>query len=380
MMKQDSNERLPLILAVDDLPDNINILKSVLGSGYALRPAISGKAALRAVLVEPLPDLILLDVMMPEMDGYTVCRQLKEDVRTCDIPVIFVTGRSQESDEIQGLELGAVDYITKPFAPAIVLARVRTHLALRAAQRKLDEHNHRLLEERKVIESIVLKMRTADPFDQEAVQNLVAPVEVTAGDMQFSTRTSDGRQLVLLGDFTGHGLTAAVGGPLVSYIFHRLARQGSSGQEILAEINSQLKMRLPTGMFFALILLEISHDRRQALLWNAALPPAICIRDSTIIARYASGLLAMGVLQSQDLQGGAMQLTLQAGDRLYFFTDGIVEAHNAQGELFGLARLETFLQQLAQGERQLADLTDVLEEYTGCRENDDDVTLMEICI
>ncbi|MBF0185058.1 MAG: SpoIIE family protein phosphatase [Magnetococcales bacterium] len=377
-MKQTNTDRPPLILLVDDLPENINILKNVLGSGYQVRPAISGKAALRAVLVEPLPDLILLDVMMPEMDGYAVCRQLKEEPRTQDIPIIFVTGRSEEADEIQGLELGAVDYITKPFAPAIVLARVRTHLALRAARRKLDEYNRHLLEERQVIENIVLKMRTADPFDQQHVQNLVAPVELTAGDMQLSTHTSDGRQLVLLGDFTGHGLTAAVGGSLVSYIFHRLAKQGASGEEILAEINSQLKMRLPTGMFFATVLLEVAADRQQATLWNAALPPVIRMRGSHIVEHLASGMLALGVIKEQNLQEAATRLTLQAGERLYFYTDGIIEAHNGQSELFGVERLETFLQQMARGERQMSDLAAVLESFTGFSQHEDDVTLMEV--
>jgi CheY-like chemotaxis protein len=379
-MNPPPKEHLPLILVVDDLPDNITILKTVLGEAYNVRPAISGKAALRAARIEPLPDLILLDVMMPDMDGYTVCRHLKAEEQTRDIPVIFVTGRVHEADEIQGLETGAVDYITKPFSPSVVLARVRTHLVLRDALRQLDEYNHRLVEEKQVIESIILKMRTADPFDQHTVEHLVAPVEVTAGDIQFSTRTPDGRQLLLLGDFTGHGLKAAVAGPLVSYIFHRLSQEGSRGEEILTEINCQLKMRLPTGIFLAMILFELSADRSRATLWNAALPPVMRLRAGEIVGRYDSGLLAMGVVKEQDLRAAATELVVHRGEYFYFFTDGIVEAHNPQGELFGLARLELFLQHVALGNRQIVDLARELREFTGCSQHEDDVTLMRICI
>ncbi|MEO5355636.1 MAG: response regulator, partial [Magnetococcus sp. XQGC-1] len=132
------------ILVVDDASDNISILKKILGREYLIRPAISGKVALKAVMVEPFPNLVLLDVMMPEMDGYSVCQELKRNVHTRDIPVIFVTGKTDDEDEIRGLELGAVDYITKPLRPAIVRARVKTHLAMHAAHTQLLELNKTL--------------------------------------------------------------------------------------------------------------------------------------------------------------------------------------------------------------------------------------------
>ncbi len=142
----DQPRRKPLILIVDDAPENLDILKRTLLDEYMVRPAINGPLALRLALMTPQPDLILLDIMMPEMDGYEVCRQLKRDLRTQDIPVIFVTAKTGDQDELEGLQIGAVDYITKPINPCIVQARVKTHLTVRNFNQEMEEKNRRLYE------------------------------------------------------------------------------------------------------------------------------------------------------------------------------------------------------------------------------------------
>ena len=133
------------ILVVDDEPANIGVLNAVLQPHFRVRVALSGTDALRAVDIEPLPDLILLDVMMPKMDGYTVLSRLRESTSSRDIPVIFVTAMDSSEDEQRGLELGAVDYITKPINLAIVLARVRTHLEAKQARDMLKKFNQQLV-------------------------------------------------------------------------------------------------------------------------------------------------------------------------------------------------------------------------------------------
>lgn len=121
----------PTILVVDDVPSNVQILAEVLSYLYRIKVANNGVDALEIAQREPHPDLILLDVMMPDMDGFEVCRRLKADVRTHNIPVIFATAKNSESDEELGLNLGAVDYITKPFVIPIVKARIRNHILLK---------------------------------------------------------------------------------------------------------------------------------------------------------------------------------------------------------------------------------------------------------
>ena len=126
------------VLVVDDNPDNLRLLSGILtDQGYKVRPAPSGALALKSVR-STLPDLILLDIKMPEMDGYEVCRRLKAEEQTSDIPVIFISALDDVMDKVKGFGVGAVDYITKPFQHEEVLARVRTHLELRRLQTQLE--------------------------------------------------------------------------------------------------------------------------------------------------------------------------------------------------------------------------------------------------
>ena len=122
----------PTILVVDDTPDNLALMMELLKDEYTVKLANNGERALKLTAMTPHPDLILLDIMMPGLDGYEVCQKLKADPLTRDIPVVFLTAKSSVDDEKRGLEIGAVDYITKPISPPIVLARVKIHLALKA--------------------------------------------------------------------------------------------------------------------------------------------------------------------------------------------------------------------------------------------------------
>lgn len=128
-------EPKPIVLVVDDIPDNIHTLSGILADDFTIKAATNGKKALKIANITPKPHLILLDIMMPEMDGYEVCEQLKGNPITADIPVIFVTAKAEVVDEQKGFALGAVDYITKPVSPPLVKARVATHISL---------HNHNL--------------------------------------------------------------------------------------------------------------------------------------------------------------------------------------------------------------------------------------------
>jgi putative two-component system response regulator len=176
MNQQNQQEMRPTILIVDDTPDNIMLLSRLLKDRYNTKVANNGSTALQIAGATPGLDLILLDVMMPGLDGYETCRQLKANPVTADIPVIFLTARNQVEDEAMGLSLGAVDYLAKPISPPILFARVATQLNLRAARRELQDHNEnleKLVQERTaqlylMQEAIIVAMASmAETRDQE---------------------------------------------------------------------------------------------------------------------------------------------------------------------------------------------------------------------
>lgn len=155
------------ILVVDDTPANIDVVKGVLSESYFVQAAVNGDMALK-IVQKKKPDLILLDIMMPGMDGYEVCKRLKSDVTTHDIPVIFLTAKAEVEDERKGLELGAVDYITKPLSPPILKARVKTQLELRDNRIVLQEQ---ISELEKVVRILRNKMsRTKAPKETQVLK------------------------------------------------------------------------------------------------------------------------------------------------------------------------------------------------------------------
>jgi diguanylate cyclase (GGDEF)-like protein len=137
----DSMMEKPTVLIVDDSPDDLALISGILNDSYKVKIANSGERALKVVMTDTPPDIILLDIMMPVMDGYETCHHLKASPESRDIPIIFLTSKTEIEDEIMGFEFGAVDYITKPISPPVVLARVRTHLQLKQARDYLKDKN-----------------------------------------------------------------------------------------------------------------------------------------------------------------------------------------------------------------------------------------------
>lgn len=161
-MRSDNSDALPTILVVDDLPENIAMMAALLQDRYRVKVATSGSAAVR-IATAAAPSLILLDVMMPDMDGYEACRQLKANPATMDVPVIFLTSRTGEHDETRGFQVGAVDYIMKPLSPLVMHARIATHLTLKNARdflrdksAYLEQEVQRRLREISVIQDVTI--------------------------------------------------------------------------------------------------------------------------------------------------------------------------------------------------------------------------------
>jgi class 3 adenylate cyclase/CheY-like chemotaxis protein len=211
------------ILAVDDTPENLDIVKAILAPEYAVRVAINGETALK-IAKSRHPDLILLDIMMPEMDGYEVCRRLKADPVTSTIPIIFVTAMDQTMDETKGFELGAADYILKPFSPPILYSRVKTHLALkhhmdamRVANENMEAANKLVTEKNRMLESLSTQLsKYLSPQVYESIFSGKQEVKVASrrkkltiffSDIVGFTETTDNLEAEELSNLLNHYLT-----------------------------------------------------------------------------------------------------------------------------------------------------------------------------
>lgn len=365
----------PLILAVDDVPENIDVLKGILTPDYAMSAAVNGPLALK-IAEKQQPDLILLDVMMPEMDGHQVLRRLKENELTRDIPVIFVTALGEEENELQGLELGAVDYVAKPVSPSIIKARVSTQLKLLNTLRELDEKNSRLNAEHEFIEEVVLRMSNYSQFDDSRVRVLQRLVDKTGGDFVLSASRPSGHRHLLVGDFTGHGLPAALGGILVSHVFYDMTVRDTDAETVFSGINHTIFAQLPSNIFMASIMVELSPDGAGMRLWNAGLPDCLILQADGEWQHQPSSLMPMGVVEDYDCTPTAIQ-DFSSGDRCYLYTDGVTEAENSAGDQFGPNRLKHSLKLHRMGDTLLG-LERDHRSFVGEQPLIDDFTLVEL--
>jgi DNA-binding response OmpR family regulator len=370
------NQQKKVILVVDDTPEILDLIKIGLTPEHNVKAAISGEIALK-IAAKQAPDLILLDVMMPEMDGYEVCSRLKEIPSVRDVPIIFVTAMGEEEDEIRGLELGAVDYLTKPISLPILQARVHTHLALKSAREEIQSKNRLLEEERELVEEVVVRMRTDHHFDPRHLRTLMAPVEATCGDLILSAFRPDGGQHLLVGDFTGHGLPAAIGGPLVSHLFYSMTGQGQPAAEILPTLNEIIHRQLPTRQFMAAAMVEITPARDKLTLWNAALPDGLLVKASGETSQHASTLMPLGIVGDLAI-GDGEKIPLSPSDHFYLFSDGLMEAVNEEREMFGYPRLEKLLIDCAINGQDLESVLDQVNVFRSAGEQPDDFTLVEL--
>jgi len=188
----------PTILVVDDTPDNLTLVSNLLKRDYRVRVAISGEKALKIAQSENPPDLILLDVMMPVMDGYEVCQQLRNNALTAHIPIIFLTAKSEVEDERKGLSLGASDYITKPISPPILEARVKTHLAAKAYADFLTDKTSYLESE------VARRTREISAVQDVTIQAMAALAETRDSDTGNHIRRTQGYVKALSGKLKSH--------------------------------------------------------------------------------------------------------------------------------------------------------------------------------
>ena len=360
------------ILIIDDDPINQLQLKFVLRrDGYRILVADDGEQGV-ALFREHCPDLILMDILMPVMDGYEATRRIKAECAEGNlVPVIFLTSVSHGERLAECLNCGGDDFVSKPFDSFVLKARINAWL------RKV-ELAEQVAYDREAIENVLLKMRRDDHFNPSWLRFLVTPVERTAGDVVLSAFRSDGVQHAMVGDFTGHGLTAAICGPLVSDIFYRMTTQDLSADEILREINWKIYKKLPANIFLTTGFLEVDRMKGQMYVWNCSMPNILVFRHGQLIQQIASGHAPLGIYRQISNNTLKVSIPIIAGDLVFVFSDGVVESRSPEGEQFGIENCQAVLTEMVALGKPLEKLMEHLEVYRGKGEQEDDITLLEL--
>lgn len=369
---------MKLLVADDDLTSRTLLAAVARKWGYDSIAVEDGVEAWEILQKPDAPLLLLIDWEMPRLNGLDLCKRLREIDTKNPSFIILLTSRSETDDVVEGLEAGANDYIVKPFVNAELKARLHVGLRMLELQGELKKAQDVLTYEKEVIENIILKMRSSKSFEASKLRRLDKPVEKTSGDIVLSAFTPDETRYILVGDFTGHGLTAAVGGPVVYDIFYTMAAKGISLPEIAREINRQLLAKMPTGLFLGAVFIQLSADGKMLSIWNCGMSEVLIYRKNSLIQRITSKALALGIIK-QDFDCAVIE-TVESGDRVYAYSDGITEIINVEEQEFGKKRFEQTLVEMLEDDKDIDFLLDAVNQFKGDAEQIDDVTLVELTI
>jgi sigma-B regulation protein RsbU (phosphoserine phosphatase) len=388
------------ILIVDDVPANLHLLSEMLTQqGYKVRSVINGHMALMATRAAP-PDLILLDINMPGMNGYEVCEHLRADDSTRDIPVIFISALDETEDKVKAFTVGGMDYVTKPFQLEEVLARVETHLALRRLQAELQQTNQELerrVEERtaEVVQLAVEKGQwehelhmarevQASFLPRETPQvpgwEFVArwrPAREVAGDYYDFIPGTKGQLSLVVADAVGKGMPAALFMVLARSTVRASLDRAQSPADGITRANRLLCADASDGMFITLFYALLDPSSGELTYVNAGHNPPLHYRaDQEQLAQLERTGTVLGVLADASFEQRSTRL--QSGDFVVVYTDGVTDATDAQERRFGTERLQRAIlaNRRGSGADIVAALEEAIDDFAGPGDPFDDIAIM----
>ena len=371
------------ILVVDDTPTNLQVLVRTLeGSGHRILAAKDGPTAID-IASRAKPDLILLDVMMPGMDGFEVCRALKSRLDTRSALVIFLSARGEVSDKVSGLELGAIDYITKPIQAEEVLARVAVHLSRQHLMRELRRSRDRL--DKELAGAAQMQRQLLPP-------QLPSHHAITFGSFYQTSRHAGGdyydvlplygdRIGILVADVSGHGAPAAIVMAMIRAVVHSYPGVPDDPPKLLRYINSHFDFLWETPMYATAIYAVIDPSTKTMKLSSAGHPLPLRVgRDGHVASPQLETSMCLLWQEMDDVP--CVEIALQQGDRWMFFTDGITDRQSTDGTMFDLDRLAAALAQHRESEPAaiVHAIVAELDRFSGGQEPEDDQTLVVAAI
>ncbi|MCJ8339635.1 MAG: fused response regulator/phosphatase [Pseudomonadales bacterium] len=324
------------------------------------------------------PSLIIIDVMLANMQGIGIAAEIKAMNVNRFTPIIFVSQDSDPDIVLKAIDAGGDDFLQRPFPAKLLEGKIIALCRISDLYRQISQLNEIRHLETQSAEQLFSNVVEQGNVALDKIEIHKQPAEVFSGDVQLSAYRPNGEINVLLGDFTGHGLTSTFGALPLSETFRAMTDKGYEAKEILAQINRKLHKLLPTGLFLAAAIVTLRADGTVSI-WNGGLPDVMIFRNGELIHSVPSGHLPLGILPSlKELSFETFKL--EENDHILLISDGVLEANNEQGEMFGLGRC---LQSIAENERmlQLSIIDCILCElntFTWQHAQSDDISLIDI--
>ncbi|PYB78067.1 MULTISPECIES: ATP-binding SpoIIE family protein phosphatase [Pseudomonas] len=345
-----AEQALTVLVAEDGAADRLLLAQIVRRQGHEVLTAENGEQAV-AMFAERRPQLVLLDALMPVMDGFEAARRIKALAGEALVPIIFLTSLNEEEGLVRCLEAGGDDFMAKPYSAVILAAKIRAMDRLRRLQAtvleqrdQITRHHHHLLNEQRVAKAVFDKVAHAGCLNAPNIRYLQSPYALFNGDLLLAAFTPSGDMHVLLGDFTGHGLPAAVGAMPLAEVFYGMTAKGYGLVETLREMNAKLKRILPVDMFCCALLLKLSFQQATVEVWNGGMPDGYRLSAAgEVLEVLPSRHLPLGILPPEQFDDTTEVIPLAAGERLFLLSDGVVDTGDAQDCLFGVQRLRQVL-------------------------------------
>jgi CheY-like chemotaxis protein len=378
-------EPLTILIAEDSAADRMLLSTIVRRQGHEVLTAANGAEAVKAFR-QQRPQLVLMDAMMPVMDGFEAARQIKVLAGETLVPIIFLTSLTESEALARCLEAGGDDFLAKPYNQVILAAKIKAMDRLRRLQAtvlqqrdQIARHHEYLLNEQRVAKAVFDKVAHSGCLNAPNIRYLQSPYALFNGDLLLAAFTPAGDMHVLLGDFTGHGLPAAVGAMPLAEVFYGMTAKGYGLSETLREMNAKLKRILPVDMFCCATMLCLSFQRRSVEVWNGGMPDgylhSIASGERTpLTARH----LPLGVLSPQSFVDRTEVFPMAVGDRVFLLSDGVIDTCDANEQLFGVERLQQVFAANRQPDEMFEEIEQALRDFRG--EARDDVSMVEVSL
>lgn len=371
-------------LIVDDSEiDQYLVQRMLLDAGFTVEVASSAEDAI-ALASNCQPDLVCCDVRLPGADGYALCSAVRARYPDAYIPFLFITALSDERDLLKCFEVGADDVVVKPVTQTLLRAKLTAALRTRDMHQVLERQRDQLAlfrtdvqRDMEIAKTIIDNLGSEKTLALPNVSYHLQPMDTLNGDLIIGGRSPGGAQCFLFGDFTGHGLPAAIGVQVVHGVFCAMVARGHAIERIATELNRKVRQLLPRDRFLSAALIEIYADSGTISVWNGGMPELlVCSKDGRIKKSFRSTKLPLGVLPADEFDATPTRRQLHEGDSLFCYSDGVIEALNSAGQMFGVERVKLAL--TAAGHAVVEALCADLERHSGATPQHDDVSMLHV--